>query len=229
MFFITCFSCSIASAQYNYYRLSVGGGAGAAMAFGDLKKNFIRPTGLITFDYNLTPFSSVGLEIQKGFLSGGDSVDVSIDQHLRFYKNSFTSVILGGKVQLGQFIDFESSNLLYAIRGFYVGTGIGMMNSSMTEINRSKVNPDGSNYVFPGVDKGSDLFVPINTGISFNIVDQWRFTKFSFNINYQMNMVFGESLDGYNDPPAKFKNMHGDFYGVATVGFRYFFGTEGLY
>ena len=199
------------------------------MAFGDLKKNFIRPTGLITFDYNLTPLSSVGLEIQKGFLSGGDSVDVSIDQHLRFYKNSFTSVILGGKVQLGQFIDFESSNLLYAIRGFYVGTGIGMMNSSMTEINRSKVNPDGSNYVFPGVDKGSDLFVPINTGISFNIVDQWRFTKFSFNINYQMNMVFGESLDGYNDPPAKFKNMHGDFYGVATVGFRYFFGTEGLY
>lgn len=204
------------------------------MAYGDLKKNFISPAGVITFDYNFTPFASAGLEIQKGFLRGGDSVDLSIDIHRRFFKNSFTAFTLGGKVQLGQFVDFESSNLLYALRGFYIGSGIGMINSTMSEIHRTKTTIDPntgtiSKYTFPGKDSGSDLFIPINTGISFNVVDKWRFTKFSFHLNYQMNMVLGESLDGYDDPPSIFKNKHGDFYGITSVGIKYYFGPEGLY
>jgi hypothetical protein len=224
---IACFLCFAASAQYNYYRLSLGGGVGGALAFGDLKKNYIRPAGMATLDYNISPFAQAGIEIQKGIMKGGDSTNISIDPHLRSFTNSYMSVILSGKVQLGQFVDFESSNLLYAIRGFYVGTGVGYLMNNMTEVTR--VKPDGTKYIFPGVNKGSEIMIPINTGISFNFVDKWRFTKLSVNFNYQLNKVFGESLDGYNDPPSKFKNQYGDFYSLVSVGVRYHFGPEGLY
>jgi hypothetical protein len=222
--FFLCFS---AFAQYNYYRLSLGAGAGGALAFGDLKKNYIRPAGLITAEYNITPFAFAGLEIQKGVLKGGDSTKASIDPHLRAYKNNYMSVILSGRVQLGQFIDFESSNLLYAIRGFYIGTGVGFIKNDIAEV--ARIKRDGTNYKFFGSEKGGEIMIPINTGISFNFIDKWRFTKLSVNINYQLNKVFGESIDWYNDPSSKFRNDHSDFYGITSVGIKYHFGPEGLY
>jgi hypothetical protein len=234
---ISCFSCIFASAQYNFYKLSVGAGAGAGMAFGDLPKNFIRPAGVINFDYHFTPHSSLGLELQKGFLSGGDSVDTDIDIHHRFYKNSFSALSLNGKIELAQFVDLRRGDLLYAVRGFYIGTGIGVINSKMTEIKRTKLQDEVQAngeikkvpYTFPGVSRGMDLLVPINTGINFHFEDKWGFTKYALNFNYQMNMVLGEKIDGYDDPPSIFKNKHGDYYGVATIGFKFFFGPEGLY
>ncbi|MBC7915944.1 MAG: hypothetical protein H7Y07_17680 [Pyrinomonadaceae bacterium] len=224
LFFIGCLFSTLVSAQYNHYRLSVGGGLGVARAFGDLEKNFIRPAIYGTYDYNFTPFVSVGLEIQKGYLKGGDSINLEIDAHQRFFKSSYLAATVSGKVQLGQFIDFERSNLLYAIRGFYIGTGIGLLNSKMQDIKRTK-----GSYTFPGKDSGMDFMIPINTGISFNFIDKWGFTKFKLGFNYQLNMVLGENLDGYNDPPTVFKNQHGDFYGVTSISFKYCYGPEGLH
>lgn len=210
--------------QYNYYRLSVGINAGVTQAYADLSKINFKPAFSGTFDYNLTPFASVGIDLQKGNLSGGD---VKTDPHLRFFDNSYLSASLNGKVQLGQFVDFESSNLLYTVRGFYVGTGVGVINNKMAKIVRIK--PDGSNYEFPGEESGMNLFVPINTGISFNVVDRFRYTKFVFFANSQFNVMFGEGIDGYNDPRSKgFKNFR-DFYQVTTVGVKYCFGPEGLF
>jgi hypothetical protein len=217
-----------ASAQYNFYKLSAGAGAGAAMAFGDLTKNYIRPVGLAYFDYHPTPHSSIGLEIQKGYLSGGDSVDINIDKDHRFYKNSYSALSINGKVELAQFIDLRRGDLLYPLRGFYIGTGIGIINSKMTEIKRTTPDKNGI-YTFPGDEKGMDLLVPINTGINFNFEDKWGYTKFALKINYQLNMVLGEKIDGYDDPPQIFKNKHGDFYGVTSIGFKFFFGPEGVY
>jgi hypothetical protein len=212
--------------------LSVGAGAGAAMAFGDLPKNYIRPVGLVTFDYHLTPHASLGVEIQKGFLKGGDSVNTTIDFHHRFYKNSYSALILNGKIELAQLVDIRRGDNLYALRGFYIGTGIGVVNSKMTEIKRTKWQGEGADryeYTFPGADKGIDLLVPVNTGISFNFEDKWGYRKYALNFNYQLNMVLGEKIDGYDDPPSIFKNKHGDYLGVMSVGFKMFFGPEGIY
>lgn len=229
LFTVGCLICSVASAQFNYYRLSLGLGAGTTQAYADVNKVVQKPTLIGSVDYNLTPFSSVGLEVQKGSISGGDKV---LDPHLRYFNNSYMAIILGGKVQLGQFVDFESSGVLNALKGFYIGTGIGMVKNKMADIVRQK--PDLSNpenpgvYVFPGMDSSTDLMLPINTGISFAIMDQWRFTKYIFGINYQFNPMFGEGIDGYNDPPAKFRNGR-DYYGVASFSIKYCFGPEGLY
>lgn len=223
IFILGCLFCSLASAQYNYYRLSVGLNTGATHALADVQKVIPKPTIILTGDYHITPFTIAGIEIQKGNISGGDKAN---DPHLRFFNNSYMAVMLNGKTQLGQFVDFESSNLLYAIRGFYVGTGVGIVQNNMADVVRIK--PDGTNYKFPGLDKSTNLLIPINTGISFNVVDKWRFTKFIFSFNYQSNIMLGEDIDGYNDPKAIFKNGR-DFWGVASVGVRYCFGPEGLY
>ena len=207
------------------------------MAYGDLPKNFIRPAGLLTFDYHFTPYSSAGLEIQKGFLKGGDRENTSIDIHHRFYKNSYIAAILNGKIELAELVDLRRGDLLYPVRGFYIGTGIGAIYSKMTDINRTKIQDqiqaDGSikkvPYTFPGADKGIDLLVPVNTGISFNFEDKWGYRKYALNFNYQLNMVLGEKIDGYDDPPSIFKNKHGDYLGVMSVGFKMFFGPEGIY
>lgn len=200
------------------------------MAFGDLKKNYIRPVGLAYFDHHPTPYTSIGLEIQKGFLSGGDSVDTDIDLHNRFYKNSFSALSVNGKVELAQFVEYRRGDLLYPLRGFYIGTGIGIINNKMTEIKRTKLMSDGVtpyNFIMSG--KGIDLLVPVNTGINFYFEDKWGYTKYSLSFNYQINMVLGEKIDGYDDPPEIFENKHGDFYGVTSIGFRMFFGPIGVY
>ena len=226
LFFIGLIYFSSASAQFNYYRLSVGGGAGVSVQFADLQKKLPRPVFFGNADYHITPFFSAGIEFQKGTLSGGSKTDKSKDEHLRYFSNSYTAIIVGGRVQLGQFVDFESSNLLYAIRGFYVSTGIGLINNNIVDI--VKIQP-GTGRLNPLAKPGSELFIPINTGISFNIVDSFRYTKFIISANYQINSVFGEGLDGYNDPQSTFKNNGHDFFGVVSVGVKYCFGPEGLY
>lgn len=207
----------------------MGLNTGVTQALADVQKIVPKPTLILSGDYHITPFALAGIEIQKGNISGGDPKN---DPHLRYFNNSYLAVMLNGRVQLGQFVDFESSNLLYAVRGFYVGAGVGIINNKMAEVVRYKPGtlsdypPLG--YKFPGVDKAINLLIPINTGISFNVVDKWRFTKFIFSFNYQSNVMLGEDVDGYNDPKSRFNNGR-DYWGVASIGVRYCFGPEGLY
>ena len=123
---IGCFFAINSFAQYNYYRFSGGIGLGMNTAFTDVPKSKIGSTIIANIDYNLTPFASLGLEVQSGTLSAGDSTIYENHIWNRYFKNGYTSFVAHGKVQLGQFIDFESSNFLYAIRGIYIGTGLGI-------------------------------------------------------------------------------------------------------
>ena len=218
LFFIKSFG------QYNYYRLSVGGSFGTNVAFADLNKKRPAQTLAFNLDYNLTPFMSVGFEYQNGTLAGGDKEN---DPHLRYFKNSYSSFTAGGKVQLGQVVDFESNNFLYAIRGLYGGIGVGIIKNNLKDIVRVKPT-DG--WVFPGTSKSTGIAVPINAGINFNLLDRWGYTRYIFNINYQFNVTTGEGLDGYNDASrgGAFSNIP-DMYGVASVGIKVCFGPEGLY
>jgi len=223
---IGCFFAINSFAQYNYYRFSGGIGLGMNTAFTDLAKTRINQTIIGTIDYHLTPFVSAGLEIQSGTLSAGGKT-VEEDAHLRFFKNGYTSFVAQGKVQIGQFVDFESSNFLYAIRGIYIGTGVGIIQNNMKDIVRIKPT-DG--WHFPGEDKSTNIVIPLNTGVNINILDRWGYTRFIFTANYQMNVTLGEGLDGYKDPKSKgFENNSPDMFGVLSAGIKICFGPEGLY
>lgn len=222
---ISCFFVVKSFGQYNYYRLSAGVNVGSNVAFADLEKK--RPAQTITanLNYHLTPFTTLGLEYQNGSLAGGDKLN---DPHFRYFKNSYSSFTLGGQVQLGQVVDFESNNFLYAIRGLYMGLGVGMIKNNVKDVVR--LQPPNYTYEFPGKDKSSGIVVPISTGMNFNILDRWGYTRYIFNVGYQFSVTTGEGLDGYNDASkgGAFSNIP-DMYGVVSVGVKVCFGPEGLY
>lgn len=221
---ISCFLFAKSYSQYNYYRLSGGLNLGGNTAFADLKEKPMSQTIAVNLDYHLTPFVSVGLEYQNGALKGGNK---ETNEHLRYFNNHYSSFSVGGKLQLGQIVDFESSNILYAIRGLYSGIGVGVIKNNMKDIVRNKPTDD---YLFPGTSKSTNLLIPINTGMNFNILDRWGYTRFIFNINYQLNVTLGEGLDGYDDASnGKGWSNIPDMYGVASAGIKICFGPEGLY
>lgn len=214
-----------AFSQYNFYKLSASVNAGGTYYFGDLTD--VKPSyaGAVDFDFNLTPFATIGLQVQKGQFGASDI-------HLRNFKNQYMAVNLNGKLMLGQVVDFEASNFLYAIRNLYVGTGLGYIKSKQNPITRTKMIPDGKGgemlYTFPGETNGSSLFIPLNVGYRFNLIDRFGFNRYHIDLNYQFNTAMKDNLDGYQDP-ATWKNEFKDFYSVFSIGVGIAFGPEGLY
>jgi len=217
--FLTVFA--IASfGQSNFYKLSVGAGAGGTYSFTDVKKGKFGYAGVANADFYFTPFISGGLEIQQGLIKGGDRFK---DPHQREFTNSFLAIALNAKFRAGEFTDFYYSDFLNYTKGFYLGTGLGVIKNNMNQIVRYK-----GSYEFPGDDKSTNVVLPINIGIDFYFPDGWGDIRYIFNINYQTNFAFGEGLDGYNDPPTKFQNNAPDMYNFLSIGFKYTFGPKGL-
>lgn len=211
--------------QSNFYRLSLGASAGGNYTFADVKG---KPAygGAVNLDYHFTPFITAGLEAQMGLLKGGDRNK----DHLKEFTNAYQAFMVNAKFRAGEFTDFYYSDFLNYTKGFYLGTGVGMIKNNMNEIVRSKINPDGTPYTFPGKDVSSGLIVPINVGIDFYFPDGWGDIRYIFNINYQANWTFGEGLDGYDDTQTIRRNIGSapDIYNFLSIGFKYTFGPKGL-
>lgn len=211
---------NFSNAQSNYFKLSWGLGAGPNYSFTDVYKGNWGYTAYGTFDVNLTPFVTAGIEAQYGMVQGGD---IDTDPHNRQYINHYTSVTANVKFMLGEFVKYDRSEFLYSIRGLYAGFGVGAIKNNIVDIVR--VKPFSNNYVFPGEDKSINLAVPLNLGINFFINDGYGYTRYVINLNAQSNVTLGEGLDGYNDSSAKFENYSPDIYNTYSVGVKYFFGN----
>lgn len=215
--------------QVNFYKIVIGGGAGITKAFADLDERSTSFGAYAELGYNFTPFISGNLEGQIGQVKGGNIVT---DRHNRQFTNDFKAFSINGKVALGQFIDYSRSNFLSVIKGFYLGTGAGLIYNDLTYVVRYKPGtetaypPNG--YYFPGKDKSTNLFVPVNVGMNFYFKDRNDNLRYIFNVNYQGNVTFGEGLDGYDDPQSIFKNHAPDIYTLFSVGLKYNFGPVGL-
>jgi hypothetical protein len=212
-----------AFSQYNYSMWSAGAGGGFTQSYTDVAKSKFGASFHVNGDYYLTPFLTIGAEAQVGKISGGDKIT---DPHLRAFDNNYKSFAFNGKVQLGQFVDYEYIPVLEAFKGLYLGAGIGVIQNNVKNV---RIKPDGSNYVFPGKDNSTNLVFPFSVGINFGFRDYYDRTKFILSLGYQLNIAIGEGLDGYNDPSAKFKNNASDRFTCTTIGLKYCFGPEGLY
>jgi len=207
--------------QSNFYRLSAGGGGGGTYSFTDVKKGNFGFAGYGTLDYHFTPFITTGLEFQMGIIKGGDIVK---DPHNREFTNAYKSVTLNAKFRAGEFTNFYYNDFLNYTKGFYLGTGVGLIGNNMNKIVRYK-----GTHTFPGEDKSTNIVIPLNVGIDFYFPDSWGNIRYTLNVNYQANITTGEGLDGYNDPSyAGFKNVNPDIYNFLSIGFKYSFGAKGL-
>ena len=220
---------SFSFAQSNYFGMSYGFGGGINKSYTDVYKGTYGYTAYGVIDYHITPFVTLGLEGQYGMVQGGD---IKNDPHNRQFTNKYTAISANAKLMLGELVDYDRSEFLYNIRGLYAGVGLGIINNNITDIVRYKPSwaADNPGYgPFPGEDKSLNLLVPINFGFNYYINDGYGYMRYVININAQSNFTFGEGLDGYNDPSAKFKNYSPDVYNTYTIGFKYMFGKIRVY
>lgn len=210
---------SIAQLSYNYSNFSIGAGGGLARASADLAKETNKYAFFINGNYNLSPFTTLTAELQIGKLAGGDPKS---DQHTRAFVNSYKAILFYTDLQLGEYIDYRDRKLLNVLKNFYAGTGFGAIHNQMSFVQRTSLNNPG--YIFPGEDSSTELMLPVRLGYEFKFYDYYHEPKIRLSLTYQQNWVYGEGLDGYNDPPGTFKNYHVDRYSLFSVGLRYGFG-----
>lgn len=219
--------------QSNFYNLSLGGGVGGTYSFTDVQKGGFALGYVGNLDYHFSPFITAGIELQKGTIKGGGNGGNTPDEHGRVFTNSYMAYNVNFKFRAGQITDFYYSDFLNYTKGFYLGTGVGMINNSVKNIT-SKAAIDGNGnpytYDFPLADKKSNMVVPLNIGIDFYFPDGWGDIRYIFNVNYQANWTFGEGLDGYDDTKTIRRNVGSapDIYNFLSVGFKYTFGPKGL-
>ncbi len=212
-----------ADAQTNFYKTTIGAGAGVTQSYTDVAKHDYGLGAYGAFDYHFTPFLSLGLEGQMGEINGGD---VYTDPNSRQFINQYKTFALNGKVYLGSLINYQRSGFANVIKGLYAGAGMGVVMNKMRFVVRESL--DASGNVFPGKDSSKDLLVPLNLGIAFNFMNRYGYYKYGLNFNYQTNITLGEGLDGYDDSPIRFKTGNPDIYTYFSVGLKYHFGSIGL-
>jgi hypothetical protein len=191
--------------------------------FTNLKKQISHPAVAISAVYDA--YMPIVAELQFGRLSGGGETPAT-DLSGRYYSNNYIAFLLHGDFNLASVVDFQDSDFLNAIKGFYVGTGGGLIfnNNKVQRYNQYPWNdPIGSTNGFQGKDKSVNPAVTLRAGYEFKFLDSYNQETMSLTIGYVHNFVFGEGLDGYNDPHPPFQNLHTNQYRQITVGIRYYF------
>lgn len=219
LFFITL----SLSAQSNFYKLSIGAGLGATQSFTEVPGHDFGLAGYGTLDYLFTPFISLGMEIQKGEINGGDYRN---DVGRKQFVNSYKAAAVIGKIALGQFMDDRYRGGANWIRGLYIGSGLGVIkNSTLYTLPPTTADP---NTIRVRQKYSKDIYLPLNLGINLYLPDREGFYRYGLNINYQANITTGEDLDGYNNSKVTYKSEMPDIYTFLSIGLKYNFGMIGL-
>lgn len=212
-------------AQSNFYKLSIGAGAGITQSFTEVKKHDYGLAGYGSLDYLLTPFISLGMEVQMGEINGGD---FQTDPLNRQFVNSYQAFAFNGKVSLGQFLDdrYRYNGTSNFLKGLYIGAGIGAIKNS--PLFTTGLIPDEPGHTYTAQATSKDVFFPLNLGINIYFSDRDGFYRYAFNLNYQGNITLGEGLDGYDDSKTTFRSGTPDVYTFFSAGVKYNFGKMGL-
>lgn len=189
-------------AQSNFHKFGVGAGYGITRSFADVYDSKMSTAGYLAADFHLTPYIDIGMEYQQGEIGKDYTNSPGVN---KAFKNEYQALIFHSKAQLGAIVDYQRSGFLNAIRGIYVGTGIGLINNNRKE-----------------------AFLPLNLGLNIYFPDQASTNRLVFNINYQTNIIFGEGFGRYDSATKVFKRGMPDVYLFLNAGLRYNFGTIGL-
>lgn len=215
-----CSNILLAQVSYNYTGYSIGAGGGAARADADIAQHITKSAFFVNFNYNYSPYTTFTAELQAGNLAGGNPLT---DKDTRAFVNNFIAIELYADLQLGEYIDYQNRVFLSIVKNIYAGSGFGVIHNQMSFIQR--VSLDNPGYIFPGQDASTEIMLPLRLGYEFKFYNDYREPYIRLNLCYQENLVYGEGLDGYNDPPAIFRNNHVDRYALFSIGLKYSFGT----
>ena len=214
---------------YNYKEFGIGLDISYERGYTNVNRQDQHIGESVSFTYNYSPYIPITAELQFGTLSGG-GLTQNLDKYGRMYTNHFEGLILHGDFQLGEVIDYSESYFNSAIKGFYFGSGAGIIFNSNTVQRTNVIVANGStSYIFPGSNSSINITVPLRFGYEFKIFNEYEEPFMSINIGYVHNLVFGEGLDGYDDPSSKFKNNATNQYRQIVVGVKFNFGNVTSY
>ncbi len=227
LFFAFVFFAVVVKAQlgYNYKEFAVGLEVGYERGYTNLNKQYDHISESLKFTYNFSPYIPISAELQFGTLSGG-GLTPNIDKSGRQYTNQYEAFLLHGDFQLGEILNYADNDLLNVFKNFYIGSGVGFVFNNNT-VQRTNVIPANGplTYVFPGKDKSVNLTVPLRFGYEFKIYNDYEEPFMAIDIGYTHNLVFGEGLDGYDDPQRHFKNNASNQYRQIIIGVKFSFGN----
>ena len=231
------FSAVLANAQmgYNYKEFAIGLDLSYMRGYTNVKRQDNHIAANINFIYNYSPYLPVAAELQFGTLSGGGTKP-SLDRYGRKYTNNYEAFILHADFQLGEVIDYSQNDFLNIIKNFYFGTGFGVVfnNNTVQRTNLydgrtigGEITPNNgpATYVFPGTNSSINLTLPLRFGYEFKIYNDYSEPFMAIDLAYVHNMVFGEGLDGYDDPSNIFKNNATNQYRQIVIGVKFNFGN----
>lgn len=231
LFFVLFITTSaVAQGGYNYYKYGVGIGLGGSYerAFTDIPLQHSHFSFNANLTYNISPFIPLELEFQKGKFSGG-GLTADKDPLGRQYTNNYTSLIVHMDLQVGAIINYQDNRSLNILKNFYLGSGIGLIKNSNAVQRTNVILTNGSlDYVLPGSDKSTDIMIPLRFGYEFKIFNRYDEPGAAFDVGYTRTIVFGQGLDGYDDP-TKYSNNTTEQYQQFTVSFKYFIGRLTAY
>lgn len=233
LFFVFAFTAVIVKAQvgYNYKEFAIGLDVSYIRGYTNLAKQYDHFSENVNFIYNYSPYIPITAELQFGTLSGG-GLSPAIDKSGRQYTNHYEAFVLHGDFGLGEVIDYSESDILNIVKNIYFGSGVGFVFNSNT-VQRYSIyrpappNPDA--YIFPGSNSSINIMIPLRLSYEIKIYNDFEEPYMSINFGYVHNLVFGEGLDGYDDPSNKFKNNATNQYRQIVVGVKFSFGNVTSY
>lgn len=188
------------------FAVSVNGGLN--FSYTDVKPSKSAITFGIGGTYMATPYLHVNLDLQKGWIKGGEFSDAATNT--MGSDNSIFSVALTGRFLPLRLIR-DNNKALAFFSGLYGGTGLGLVSSSV----KANVIPSpdyGSLKEF----SGATLMWPIEAGINLPVAKLKGGKSVLINLNYRINLCFSDKIDGY--VPTVESNKKNDAYNSLTAG-----------
>jgi len=233
LLFVFVFSFVLAKAQmgYNYKQFGIGLDVNYERGYTNVNRQDEHIGANINFIYNYSPYIPVTAELQFGTLSGGGLIP-SKDRYGRQYKNNYEAFLVHADFQLGEVIDYSQSGILNILKNFYFGSGVGFVfNNNIVQRYNIYYGENGlpyfgpATYRFPGSDNSINMIVPLRFGYEFKLHNYYNEPYIAIDLGYVHNLVFGEGLDGYDDPSSKFKNNATNQYRQVQIGIKFYFGN----
>ncbi len=226
LFFIFILSVAIAKAQgdYNFMPQGVGLDVSTIRGFTNVAKQDNTLAVGVFYTYYPSPYFPVTFELQKGRLWGGSA---TTDEYRRWYVNNYLGFFLHADLQLGQVVDYDDNDFMNVLKNGYVGIGGGFVKSNVNNqrYNVLALGYTPGTYRFPGSDTGNNPDINFRIGYEFKFYNEYDEPCLRVHIEYTHHIVFGEGLDGYDDPIQHFHNNYPDQYRQITIGIVHNFGT----
>jgi hypothetical protein len=201
---------------YSAFSIGVGVGTTAVYDYVLAPQNKYAYSG--TLNYNITPFFTLTGEAQVGKFEGGDLTAFN----MKYFRSTYASLLLHADLQLGELIDYSRSDLLYALKDLYFGSGFGFLKNQIDSVQKVFPNSGGTSF-YNTTSGNTNLVIPLIIGYDFKIYNAYDQPQIRLNVSYASNAVFGQGIDGYvTAAPIK-------FYGYLSVGVKFGFGYAKLY